>query len=119
LIVVIALVEDDDAKERVYNVLAQADAESIDAARQSWWLGLRDAEEEHYHGQSGDFGPDEVSYRRGFEAALNPKRRGRPYEEAEAELRENYQEAAESAGFQHGYTRGQAYQQSQREKYKS
>src|SRR6266850_3561155 len=79
--VVIAFVEDSEAAESAHNVLAQAGAESIDAAREDWWLGLRDVEEEHYRAQGGDFSSDELAYRRGFEAALHLKRRGKAYEE--------------------------------------
>ncbi len=117
--VVISFAEDDDAKERIHNVLAQAGAESIDAARESWWLGLRDAEEEHYQTDGGDFGSDEVSYRRGFEAALNPKMRGRSYEETAPELNETYSEAGTDKAFRRGYQRGQDYHKRVRESYKS
>ena len=116
--VVIVFVEDDDAEERVYNVLAQADAESIDAARESWWLGLRDAEEEYYLTEGGDFSSDEVSYRRGFEAALNPKRRNVSYSEASRELSESYPDVAHGEAFRQGYLRGQSYQQKLRDEYK-
>lgn len=117
--IVIAFAQDEDAEERVHNVLAQAGAESIDAARESWWLGLRDAEEEHYQAQDGDFRHDEISYRRGFEAALNPKRRGKSYEETAAELNEAYREAGTDDAFRRGYERGQHYQKTIRESYKS
>ncbi len=115
--VVIAFAEDDDSAERVHNVLAQAGAESIDAARESWWVGLRSAEEEDYQAQGGDFRQAENSYRRGFEAALHPERRDRSYQEVASELNETYRDTDDA--FQRGYTRGQAYHKSQREKYKS
>lgn len=115
--VVIAFAEDDDSAERVHNVLAQAGAESIDAARESWWVGLRSAEEEDYQVLGGDFRQAENSYRRGFEAALNPKRRDRSYQEVASELNETYRDTDDA--FRRGYTRGQAYHTSQREKYKS
>jgi hypothetical protein len=115
---VIAFAEDEDAEERVHNVLAQAGAESIDAARESWWLGLRDAEEEHYRADGGDFHSDEVGYRRGFEAALNPKRRGRSYEETALELNQTYREAATDEAFRRGYQRGQDYYKRVIESYK-
>ncbi len=117
--VVIAFVEDDEAKERVYNVFAQANAESIDAARENWWLGLRDAEEEHYRGEGGDFRSDEVSYRRGFEAALSPKRRGKSYEDISRELSESFSDVARNDAFRRGYVRGHTYHLTLREKYKS
>jgi hypothetical protein len=116
--VVVAFVEDEDARERVYNVLAQANAESIDAARESWWLGLRDTEEEHYLGEGGDFSSDEVSYRRGFEAALHPRRRSMPYAEASRELSESYPDVAQGDAFRQGYLRGQNYQQKLREEFR-
>jgi hypothetical protein len=116
---VIAFADDDNAEERIHNVLAQAGAESIDAARESWWLGLRDAEEEHYQTDGGDFRSDEVSYRRGFEAALNPERRGRSYEEIASELNKTYREAASDKAFRRGYQRGQDYHKTIRESYKS
>ncbi len=115
--VVIAFAEDDDSAERVHNVLAQAGAESIDAARESWWLGLRPAEEENYQSQGEDFRQAEVSYRRGFEAALNPKRRDRSYEEVASELKETFRETDDA--FRRGYTRGQAHHKNQREKYQN
>ena len=117
--IVIAFAEDEDAEERVHNVLAQAGAESIDAARESWWLGLRDVEEEHYQAQGGDFRAAEVSYRRGFEAALNPKRRGRSYEEAASELHHTYRVTATDKAFRRGYQRGQDYHKRVRENIKS
>ncbi len=117
--IVIAFADDDDAEERIHNVLAQAGAESIDAARESWWLGLRDAEEEHYQTDGEDFHSDEVGYRRGFEAALNPKRRGRSYQEIASELKETYHEAATNEAFRRGYQRGQEYHTRVRESHKS
>lgn len=115
--VVIAFAEDEDAVERVHNVLAQAGAESIDAARESWWLGLRDVEEEHYRERGGDFSKDELSYRRGFEAALNPQRRGKSYEGAASELSATYGGSVNDEAFRAGYARGQVYQESQRQKF--
>ena len=116
--VVIAMTDDDAQAEGARNVLAQAGAESIDAARESWWIGLRDAEEEEYTGQGKDFKQDEPIYRRGFEAAQHPHLRGRTFDEAAERLRERYSDAYESESFRRGYERGQDYQRSLREKYK-
>jgi hypothetical protein len=64
--VVIAWVDDDAAAKRLHGVMEAAHVESIDAAREGWWVGLRDEEALAY----GDrFGADEGAYRRGFEAA--------------------------------------------------
>ena len=48
--VVVAFVDDDDIADRVRHLLEEAGAESLDAARHSTWIGLKDAREETYHG---------------------------------------------------------------------
>lgn len=107
--VVIAFVDDDDQGEAAHNVMAQAGAESIDAAREDWWLGLRDVEEESYRGLGGDFSTDENAYRRGFEAALHAKRRGKAYEQFSSELSSSAREAGSEEAFRQGFKRGQEY----------
>ena len=108
--VVIAFPADDDIADQVRQVFARLGAESIDAAREDWWLGLRDAEEEYCQAQGRDFHNDEVSYRRGFEAALNVKFRGKRYAEVAADLDEFFSEAGADQAFRHGYQRGLEYQ---------
>jgi hypothetical protein len=117
--VVIAVTEDDEQADAARNVLAQAGAESIDAARESWWVGLRDAEEEEYTGQGKDFTSDEELYRRGFQSALHPQARGKSYEERAEFLREQYGEDCAGDAFKCGYDRGQSYHKSLQERYKS
>lgn len=107
--VVIAAADDEDGATRAQNALAEAGAESIDAARESWWVGLRDAEESEYTGQGGDFQTDESLYRRGFEAALLPRARGVNYDAASEQLRGSYAEVFEQQAFRRGYERGQAF----------
>src|SRR2546426_4503628 len=46
--VVIVEPEDESSAEAVRKALADAAAESIDAAREQWWIGLRSAEQESY-----------------------------------------------------------------------
>ena len=41
-------------------LIAGLGAESVDAAREEWWIGLRDAEEAEYTRQGGDFRKDEL-----------------------------------------------------------
>jgi hypothetical protein len=73
-------------------------------------VGLRDAEEEHYRASVGDdFDTRETEYRRGFTAALQPRLRGRVYEEALDDLRGEYSDACEGDAFQCGYRRGVEY----------
>ena len=110
--VLIAAADSDEAADRARRELARAGAESIDAARQEWWLGLRDAEQAHYTNQGGDFKVDEAGYRLGFEAALHPDRRGKAYDSCVEGLHKRYDKACESPAFRGGYDRGQAYQRS-------
>jgi ADP-ribose pyrophosphatase YjhB (NUDIX family) len=112
--VVIAFVESEEAKETARSVLASADAESIDAAREDWWLGLRDAEAAHYETTGRDFQSDEANYRHGFEAALRTG--GAPGKDAETGESPFAADADEA--FRRGYARGQAYCRIVEEKYR-
>jgi hypothetical protein len=103
--VVIAFVENEGAIYAAQGALVGAGAESIDDARENWWVGLRDAEAEHYQKSGGNFETDEGGYRRGFEAALNSR--------ADGAVPNNPSDEA----FQRGYERGLSYQKGLREKY--
>ncbi len=107
--VVIALVDDDQIAETARTALHRAGAESVDAARDEWWIGLRDAEREHYSSQGGDFNADEAKYRLGFEAALHPDCRGKTCEDMMGHLNKRYGEDSGTQAFRQGYGRGQSY----------
>jgi hypothetical protein len=115
--VVVALADDEHQAETARTSLAQAGAESLDAARDNWWIGLRDAEAEPYHGQGGDFSQDEAVYRHGFEAALQSSTSGKPYEEVQDYLRTYYPQYYNDEAFRRGYERGQAYYESLQGRY--
>lgn len=116
---VVFIVTNDEAQaDTSRGVLSQSGAESVDAARENWWVGLRDGEEAEYTGQGGDFKTDEPTYRRGFEAAQRPRARGKGYEDVKAYLHECYGDACELTAFRRGYERGQNYQQALREQHK-
>ncbi len=117
--VLIAFADDDEMVEKARTALLRAGAESLDAAREEWWIGLRDAEAEHYTKQGGDFKVDEAKYRLGFEAALHPDRRGKSYDEACAKLREKYGDDCDAIAFRRGYDRGLHYQRYIVESYKA
>lgn len=108
--VVLVMAEDEASEGIARDLFREAGAESVDAARESWWVGLRDAEEAEYTVDGGDFGVDEASFRRGFEASLHPQARGRAYVEDTERLRECYGAECEEAAFRHGYERGRRYQ---------
>ena len=93
---------DDDEAAQANTVLVYAGAESIDAARDEWWIGLRSAEKEHYHTLGGDFENAEGEYRQGFEAALRDG--ATPKADSSA-----------SDPYRHGYNRGRAYYEQHRE----
>jgi len=103
--VVVVMVEDDDVNA-VRGALEFAGAETVDRAREMWWLGLRDAEKERYSADGSVFEHDENDFRTGFEAALRSRNRNRSYEECYQELEVD---ARDSAAFRRGYERGRQY----------
>jgi hypothetical protein len=109
--VLVVLIEDTDQATVARAALAQAGAESLDAARAQWWVGLRDAEAEAYSTTGGDFSKDEEVYRRGFEAALRSEVAGKPYQEAVDYVRVRDADVYDTEAFRRGYERGRAYLQ--------
>jgi hypothetical protein len=107
--VLFLLTEDEEEAESARRVLAEAGAETLDAAREEWWIGLRDAEKAHYEQGGADFRTAEAVYRKGFEAALHPRARGKSYEEARGFLRERFPDLHAEEPFRRGYQRGGAH----------
>ena len=108
--VVIAYTEDEDLADKARDTIRNAGAEDIETLRENWWQELRNDEREHYHQREGrDFDHDEPSYRRGYQAALHPKRRGKAYSDVEDELRTAYTGTVLDRPFQDGYERGLAH----------
>ncbi len=102
--VVVVLVEDPAGAAQARAVLDRAGAESLDAARERWWVGLRDVGD-----QPDRSAGDDPHFRRGFEAALHPDRRGRPWAAVADELRARYGPGCEPEAFRRGYERGRAW----------
>jgi hypothetical protein len=113
-IIVIVQVENDHDAEIVRAALDAAGAERLDAAREAWWVGLRDEEARAYAERGGDFAADEPMYRHGFEAALLPFVRGRGYDVVLVELRRMYPEECQADAFRCGFERGQMWDESLR-----
>jgi len=103
--VVFAFPATEDDEKRARSVLEAAGAESLDAARHEWWVGIRDAERAHYEGAGADFAAHEDLYRRGYVAALHPRRAGMSYEDALPDLKATSRDAGHDA-FRRGFERG-------------
>jgi hypothetical protein len=103
---------DERQADAIRQGFADAGAETVDAARDQWWIGLRSAELENYTADGGDFHRDEAYYRSGFEAAQACALRGKSYEQALDYLTRHYQISAINPAFRRGYERGQKYRES-------
>jgi hypothetical protein len=111
--IVLVLAVDHSEEKRAHKLLADAGAESLDAAQKDWWLGLRDAEQEHYQALGHNFELDEDVYRAGFNSALRRECRGRSLDEQADCLKWWYPDVWNSEPFQRGFERGQQYWQRQ------
>jgi hypothetical protein len=114
--VVVALVES-HVIDAARAAMQATGAESVDAARESWWVGLRDAEALRYTTSGGDFVRDEAVYRQGFEAALARDTRGMTYPSSRQVLKQRYPAIYAEEAFRRGWEGGQAYDRVLRERY--
>jgi hypothetical protein len=106
---VLATLADGSFTEAARGALEHAGAESVDRAREMWWIGLRDLEKENYKSASRNFDEDEPYIRAGFEASLLPANREKSYDQARAGLGSRYPQMYDREPFLHGYERGEAY----------
>jgi hypothetical protein len=111
--VVMVLAGDRSEEQRAHKLFADAGAESLDAARKDWWLGLRDAEQEHYRALGYNFELDEDVYRAGFSSALRRECRAKSIDEEADCLKWWYPDVWDSEPFKLGYERGRKYWQRQ------
>lgn len=116
--VVIALADNSGAASVVRDLLKRDGAESVDAAREQWWTGLRSAEENRYQESGRHFGNDEKFYRLGFEAALHARNRCKEFDQISAEMdaaledvQRRYPGAQVEEPFTRGYQRGREHYQ--------
>ncbi|MGH9497526.1 MAG: hypothetical protein ACRD3L_00105 [Terriglobales bacterium] len=116
--VVIAMADDETAASRFRELLKVEGAESVDAAREQWWIGLRSAENEHYSTLGKNFHEDEKFYRMGFESALHARTRCKEYDQVMGEmsaqiedLERQYPGKNAEEPFTRGYERGRDYYQ--------
>jgi hypothetical protein len=107
--IVIAHAQEGAQADAVRDVLDRQGALDTDQLREEWWAELRDDEWTDYQSNGRDFHNDELSYRKGFEAAQHPNRRGKSYAETESDLKETYADSDLDNPFRRGYERGQTY----------
>jgi len=85
--VVIALADDEPAASLVRDTLNRSGAETIDAAREQWWTGLRDEEASRYvTSKSRNFSSDEKFFRLGFQSAMHARTRCMEFDQISAEM---------------------------------
>jgi hypothetical protein len=116
--VLIALAEDENEASTLRELLKTQGAESVDAAREQWWIGLRGAEQEHYSKFGRNLSDDEKFYRLGFESALHARTRCKEYDQVMNEMNAQIEElegqypgAEVAEPFRRGYERGRDYYQ--------
>jgi hypothetical protein len=116
--VLIALADGQADASRLRPLLKAEGAETVDAAREQWWIGLRGAEQEHYSAFGRNLSDDEKFYRLGFESALHARTRCKEYDQVLAEmtvqieeLERRYPGAEVAEPFRRGYERGRDYYQ--------
>ena len=116
--VVVALAEDDGAAAQYRQMLQVEGAESVDAAREQWWIGMRSAEQEHYSKFGRNFSDDEQFFRMGFEAAMHARSRCKEYDQVLAEMdakiedaERHYPDKDVAEPFRRGYERGRDHYQ--------
>lgn len=116
--VVILLAEDQQSASLLRELLKMQGAESIDAAREQWWIGLRSAEENHYLKSGKTFTTDEEFYRLGFQAALHARTRCKEFDQVSGEMNSALEDVQSQhpgeeveESFVRGYQRGREYYQ--------
>ena len=110
--VVIVLAEDNESASLIRELLKMQGAESVDAAREQWWIGLRGAEDAEYCTAGGSVGDDLAQYRRGFEIAQFGQTGNQSEAAALDNLRHDYPEEYNHPPFRRGYERGRLHRQS-------
>jgi hypothetical protein len=107
--IVVVSTADAAARKTATMTLEASGAESVDAARERWWIGLREMEVFDYHSDALDFRRDEPMYRQGFEAAQSLSARDLSSRDATGYLQQRYPDTHDSAAFRRGYARGRAH----------
>ncbi len=117
--VVVALTDDEPSASMVRETLSRAGAESVDAAREQWWTGIRDQEAARYGSAQGtSFSDDEKFFRLGFQSAMHARTRCMEFDQISAEMnaaledvKRKFPSANVEEPFLRGYQRGRDHYQ--------
>jgi hypothetical protein len=116
--VVVALVDNEESAAALRELMKTEGSESVDAARDQWWIGLRSAEESHYSKTGKNFADDEKYYRLGFQAALHARTRCMEFDQVSGEMNAALEDVQREhpgvdleEAFTRGYQRGRDYYQ--------
>jgi hypothetical protein len=116
--VVIAMAENGGQADLIRDLFKREGAESVDAAREQWWIGLRSAEANRYPSSGRAFSDDERFYRMGFEAAMHARTRCMEFDQVSAamdaaleDVKHKYPGEPVEEPFTRGYRRGREHYQ--------
>ena len=103
---VVVFVDHKTDPKAVDEIVRAAGGMSLDEARAAWWHERREEEERYYAslGSGRRFSQAESAYRRGFEAGLDPRYRGRKFESVAVKLRTRFHDDEEE-DFRTGFER--------------
>ena len=102
---------DESQLDTVRVLFERLGTERVDEVREHWWRRQRQREAAAYHQGSANFAAHEVSYRHGFEAALDVQARGKTYSEAVQVLAQRDPAIYLDDTYRSGFDRGHAYYQ--------
>ena len=100
---------DEHQRDLILALCARLSTERVDDLREHWWQGQRQQEAAAYQGTDEEFAAHEATYRRGFEAALDMRARGKTYAEAAHALAVRDGAIYHDDVFRQGFARGQIY----------
>ena len=116
--VLVTLVEGEPSTSTIRDILKGEGAESVDAARDEWWIGLRSAEQSRYSKSGRSFSEDEKFFRMGFQAAMHARTRCMEFDQVSAEMdavledtKRRYPGKDIEEPFVQGYQRGREHYQ--------
>ena len=106
---IVVIAPPEEMEKKAVEALKASGAESIDAARESWWVGIRDSHKLTYASPERKALWDDPRCRRGFELAIRQGAKGLNEVEGKADLERTVPPAERTEAFWLGYIDGRAY----------